>query len=134
MAHSYVLRELATITCPDDLIATIAALTLAIRVNDASTSYCVYYNVFIHQFIPSATHYTGGVMTTKLNITSSALIEEAIHITGASLLPELQKIPGLGNPQAYQMVVLIGQLAYAEAYKWVHLVSIVFGAVNIIAA
>jgi hypothetical protein len=38
---------LATIICPDDLIATVAALTLAIRVIGGSIGYCVYYNVFI---------------------------------------------------------------------------------------
>jgi MFS family permease len=37
----------ATIICPDDLIATVAALTLAIRVIGGSIGYCVYYNVFI---------------------------------------------------------------------------------------
>jgi len=37
----------ATIICPDDLIATIAALTLAIRVIGGSIGYCVYYNVFV---------------------------------------------------------------------------------------
>lgn len=38
---------ITTIICPDDLIATIAALTLAIRVIGGSVGYCVYYNVFI---------------------------------------------------------------------------------------
>jgi hypothetical protein len=40
----------ATIICPDDLIATIAALTLAIRVIGGSIGYCVYYNVFICEY------------------------------------------------------------------------------------
>ncbi|KAK0967574.1 hypothetical protein LTR54_018266, partial [Friedmanniomyces endolithicus] len=38
---------ITTIICPDDLIATIAALTLAIRVIGGSIGYCVYYNVFV---------------------------------------------------------------------------------------
>lgn len=41
------LTILATIICPDDLIATVAALTLAVRVIGGSIGYCVYYNVFI---------------------------------------------------------------------------------------
>ena len=41
---------IATIICPDDLIATIAALTLAIRVIGGSIGYCVYYNVFICKY------------------------------------------------------------------------------------
>lgn len=74
-------------------------------------------------------------MIYKLNITSEALIGEAIELTGASLLEELHKIPGIeGVPGAYEMVVVAGQMAYAEAYKYVYYVSIAFGAVSIVAA
>ncbi|TKA79621.1 hypothetical protein B0A49_00968, partial [Cryomyces minteri] len=108
---------ITTIICPDDLIATIAALTLAIRVIGGSIGYCVYFNVFINKFVPAATHYIGGTMALKLNITSPALIGEAIVLTGASLLEELNTIPGIkGVPGAYEAVVLAGQIAYAEAY------------------
>ena len=74
-------------------------------------------------------------MITKFNITSPAVIEEAIKITGASLLPALQELPGIkGVPGAYEAVVIAGQIAYAEAYKYVYYVSIAFGAVSIVAA
>lgn len=74
-------------------------------------------------------------MVTKLNITSKEVIGEAILITGSSLLPALQELPGIkGVPGAYELVVAAGQLAYAEAYKYVYYVSIAFGAVSIIAA
>lgn len=36
---------ITTIICPDDLIATIAALTLSIRVIGGAVGYAVYYNV-----------------------------------------------------------------------------------------
>lgn len=142
------------IICPDDLIATIAALTLAIRVIGGSVGYCIYYNVFISKFVPAATYYIGGAMELELNITSTAVIGEAITITGASLLPLLEELPGIkGVPGAYELVVAagmfivpckaarnsilttsIGQLAYAEAYKYVYYVSIAFGCISIIAA
>ncbi|KAK5706567.1 hypothetical protein LTR97_001557 [Elasticomyces elasticus] len=126
---------ISTIICPDDLIATIAALTLAIRVLGGSIGYCVYYNVFINKFIPAATHYIGGAMVTKLNITDPEIIKEAIGITGVSLLPLLEELPGIkGVPGAYELVVVAGQIAYAEAYKYVYYVSIAFGGVSIIAA
>ncbi|KAG8629479.1 hypothetical protein KVT40_003344 [Elsinoe batatas] len=125
----------ATIVCPDDLIATVAALTLAIRVVGGSVGYAVYYNVFISKFIPAATYFVGGAMVTKLNITDVALIKEAIELTGASLLEGLKEIPGIqGHPLAYELVVGAGRLAYAEAYKWVYYVSVAFGGVSIIAA
>lgn len=121
-------RQKATIICPDDLIATVAALTLAVRVIGGSIGYCVYYNVFISKFVPAATYYIGGTMSTKLNITDVHIITEAIELTGASLLPEIAKLPGVeGVPGAYEAIVLAGQTAYAHAYKYVYLVSIAFG-------
>ncbi|KAF9739472.1 trichothecene efflux pump, partial [Paraphaeosphaeria minitans] len=126
---------ISTIICPDDLIATVAALTLAVRVIGGSIGYCIYYNVFISKFVPAATHYIGGAMVTKLDITDTAIIGEAIAITGGSLLPALHELPGIKDvPGAYELVVYAGQLAYAEAYQYVYYVSIAFGGVSIIAA
>jgi len=126
---------ITTIICPDDLIATAAALTLSIRVIGGSIGYCVYYNIFINKFVPAATKLIGGTMIYKLNITSPAVIKAAIELTGASLLEELNTLPGIkGVPGAYEMVVIAGRLAYAEAYKYVYYASIAFGAVSIIAA
>ncbi|KAK0251337.1 hypothetical protein LTR35_018398 [Friedmanniomyces endolithicus] len=47
---------ITTIICPDDLIATIAALTLAIRVIGGSIGYCVYYNVFVSKCVSDPPH------------------------------------------------------------------------------
>jgi hypothetical protein len=126
---------ITTIICPDDLIATIAALTLAIRVIGGSVGYCVYYNVFLNKFVPNATKMIGGAMVLELGITDSTAIEEAIVYTGGSLLSLLQTIPGVaGNQTAYDIVVLAGQEAYAASYKYVYYTSIAFGAVSILAA
>jgi hypothetical protein len=126
---------ITTIICPDDLIATISALTLSIRVVGGSIGYTIYYNIFISKFVPNAKHFIGGVMVTKFNITNPAYIGEAIELTGASLLEELKTIPGIaGSETAYNAVVAAGQLAYAESYKWVYYVSIAFGGVSILAA
>ena len=117
------------------MIATIAALTLAIRVIGGAVGYAAYYNVFISKFIPNAKKYIGGTMVLELGITNVSYIGEAIALTGASLLEDLKMIPGIGqNETAYQMVVAAGQLAYAESYKYVYLASIAFGAIAIIAA
>ena len=123
------------LTTPKDLIATIAALTLAVRVIGGSIGYCVYYNVFVNKFVPAATYYIGGTMSLELGITNVSYIEEAITLTGAALLQDLQLIPGIaGNETAYAMVVAAGQVAFAESYKYVYFASIAFGAVSIVAA
>ncbi len=45
---------ITTIICPDDLIATVSALTLSIRVIGGAVGYCAYYNVFVSKFVPNA--------------------------------------------------------------------------------
>ncbi|KAF2789097.1 MFS general substrate transporter [Melanomma pulvis-pyrius CBS 109.77] len=125
---------MSTIVCPPDLIGTITALTLSIRVIGGSIGYCAYYNVFVSKFTPAAIHYIGGTLV-KAGIKDPKVIEEAIVLTGASLLEEISLLPGIkGNEALYQAVVSAGQLAYAEAYKWVYYSSVAFGGVSIIAA
>lgn len=125
---------ITTIVCPDDLIATVTALTLSIRVIGGSIGYCAYYNIFISKFKPAAIYYIGGTLQ-KGGIRSPQVIEEAILLTGASLLEEISLLPGIkGNEVLYQAVIKAGQIAFAEAYKWVYYASIAFGGVSIIAA
>lgn len=45
---------ITTIVCPDDLIATVSALTLSIRVLGGVVGYAVYYNVFYNKFVTLA--------------------------------------------------------------------------------
>lgn len=126
---------ISTIICPDDLIATVAALTLAIRVLGGSIGYCIYYNVFYSKFISNAEFYIGGAMIEDLQIHNLTYITDAITLTGAALLEDLNLIPGIaGNQTAYDIVVAAGQITYAESYKYVYYVSIAFGAISIIAA
>lgn len=77
---------ITTIICPDDLIATVTALTLSIRVIGGSVGYCVYYNVFLNKFIPNATKMIGGVMELELGIVNTTYIEAAIEYTAGMLL------------------------------------------------
>ncbi|KAF2753288.1 MFS general substrate transporter [Pseudovirgaria hyperparasitica] len=125
---------ITTIVCPDDLIATVTALTLAIRVIGGSIGYCIYFNVFAQKFVPYAMENIGRTLAMH-NITSPAIIGEVVELTGASLLHVVAEIPGIkGNETIYNAVVLAGQLAYAAAYKHVYYVSTAFGGISVIAA
>ena len=125
---------ITTIICPDDIIATVSALTLSIRVIGGCIGYTVYYNVFVSYFKKNAVKYIGGQMV-QLGVFNVTYITTAIELTGASLLEELNTIPGLaGNKTAVDMVIYAGQVAYAESYKYVYLVSIAFGVISIICA
>jgi hypothetical protein len=125
---------ITTIICPDDLIATVSALTLSIRVIGGSVGYCIYYNVFVSKFKVYVVEQVGGAMV-AIGVTNKTYIIDAIQLTGASLLPALKEIPGIaGNDTAYDIVVHAGQVAFAESYKYVYLASIAAGTISIIAA
>jgi hypothetical protein len=123
---------LSTIICPDDLIATIAALTLAIRVVGGAVGYTVYYNVFYNKLIPQMMEKIGGAMVMN-GIDNVTIITDVITLTGASLTNQILPLVG-GNVTIWEQVVAAGQDAYAESYPWVYYCSIAFGAVSILAS
>lgn len=125
---------ISTIVCPDDLIATIAALTLSIRVIGGAIGYTTYYNVFYNKFVPKLSVALGTVCYTN-GIYNISIITEIGQLTGASLLNEILLVPGVdGNVTKWNLIVAAGQKAYADAYPYVYLTSIAFGAVAIIAS
>ncbi|KAI9642085.1 hypothetical protein NHQ30_009956 [Ciborinia camelliae] len=123
---------ITTIICPDDLIATIAALTLAIRVVGGAIGYTTYYNVFLNKFVPE--------LSIKIALACYAndifdlhIITEIATLTGASLLDDILPLVG-NNVTIWNEIVVAGQEAYATAYPWVYYVSIAFGAISILAS
>lgn len=91
-------------------------------------------NVFINKFTPAAVEYIGGALYSG-GITSTETITEVIGLTGAALLSQIGQIPGIaGNQVLYDEVIQAGQIAFAEAYKYVYFASIAFGSISIIAA
>ncbi|KAJ4391540.1 hypothetical protein N0V93_005158 [Gnomoniopsis smithogilvyi] len=122
------------IICPDDLIATVAALTLSIRVIGGSIGYSIYYNIFLSKFTPYATEYIGGTLV-EGGITSIPIITEVIELTGAALPDQIKLIPGIaGNDALYEAVIKAGQMAYSASYRYVYLASIAWGCVSIVAS
>jgi hypothetical protein len=80
-------------------------------------------------------YYVGGVMVEILQITDLNVITEAIELTSASEIKGIMNLPGIaGSQAAYDAVVLAGQIAYAESYKYVYYVSIAFGGLAILAS
>ena len=125
---------ITTIICPDDLIATVTALTLAIRVIGGAIGYSVYYNVFYNKFVPLL---SVDIATAcyENNIFNLSIITEIATLTGASLIDDILYVPGVdGNVTKWNILVAAGQLAYSQAYPYVYYTSIAFGAVSIIAA
>jgi hypothetical protein len=114
-----------------DLIATVSALTLAVRVIGGSLGYAIYFNLFATHF----TSYSEEIMAPMLvqmgfsveNVTS------IIQLTELGLLPALKEFPPLAaNETLYNMVVAAGQETFALSYQYVYYASIAFGAISII--
>ncbi|KAF2404014.1 MFS general substrate transporter [Trichodelitschia bisporula] len=122
---------ISTIVCPDELIATVAALTLAIRVLGGAIGYSIYYNVFSEHFKTEATKKIGRAAV-EMGIKDKKVIAGIIGLTAEGLIDHIHKL--VPNEKAYEHVILAGQVAYAASYKYVYFVSIAFGAVSIICA
>lgn len=102
--------------------------------NHNNTLSQIYYNIFISKFVPAATKYIGSTLV-QAGITSPAVIEEVIQLTGASLVDEIAQVPGIaGNQTLYDAVIFAGQEAYAASYRYVYLASIAFGVVSTVSA
>ena len=126
---------ISTVVAPDDLIATVTALTLAIRVLGGSVGYCVYYNVFIKKFLPVLEKRLATLMIAELGIGNFDTIVGAITYSAYSLIDKIPDLPGIdGNATKVAMIVTEGQACFAQAYVYVYYVSIAFGSVSIIAA
>lgn len=121
---------ITAIICPDELIATVTALTLSIRVLGGAIGYAVYYNLFAEHFKEKSIELIGKAAVIN-GITNKAVIAQSITLTSAGLLPAIRKLPGMTD-KAYAAIVHAGQEAYAESYPWVYYVSIAFGGVSII--
>jgi len=122
---------ITAIICPDELIATVTALTLSIRVLGGAIGYAIYYNVFASHFKENALLIIGGTAV-KAGITDKAVIGEIVALTSVGLLPAIRKLPGVTSDAIYNSLVLAGQESYAKSYPWVYYVSIAFGGVSII--
>jgi len=117
---------ITAIICPDELIATVTALTLAIRVLGGAIGYSIYYNVFSKHFEEHAVAEIGKVAVLG-GIKSKAAIGQIVQLTAAGLLDAIRKVPGVTSDDLWQKLILAGQNAYAESYPWVYYVSIAFG-------
>ncbi|KAI9695546.1 MAG: hypothetical protein M1820_008559 [Bogoriella megaspora] len=121
----------STIICPDELIATVAALTLSIRVLGGAIGYAIYYNVFVQRFVMgSKTILVGACNRNGINGTEE--ITTIIEYTSAGLLTAIRELPYVPNDQVWAELVRAGQETYAYAYPYVYYVSIAFGVVSII--
>jgi hypothetical protein len=122
----------ATIICAGDVIATVTALTITVRIVGGAIGYAVYFNVFVHKLVPELEKFVGAACV-KAGITDPRVIGEAIQLTAVSLVKEIRHLPGI-DERIWAEIVAAGQRAYANAYPWVYYCSVAFGAVSVLAS
>ncbi|KAJ4305792.1 hypothetical protein N0V90_001324 [Kalmusia sp. IMI 367209] len=130
---------IAQIACPDELIATITAITLSIRYIGGAIAFAVYSNLFYHKFTEYATQLVAYDTIARKGIVNylepegQLLIVHMVELVGNARLKELRDIlassPLVLNRNGYAAIVASGQEAFALAYRWPYWVSIAFGGV-----
>ncbi|KAH7037517.1 fungal trichothecene efflux pump [Microdochium trichocladiopsis] len=124
---------LSTIICPDDLIATVSALTLAVRVIGGTLGFAVYYNVFAAKLGANMARMLVPACA-ELGITAPETVGRIVALTAGSLTDKILDDVLHGDVEAWRAVVLAGQRAFEASYPWVYYASIPFGVVSIIAS
>ena len=121
---------IATIACPDDMIATTAGLTLAIRAVGGSIGFTIYYNIFINKLNAKL---PADIATYAINAglpVSSATEFVTAFLTNTTGLAGVSGV----NPSIIAAGALGSQWAFADSLKYVFYTSIPFGILALVAA
>lgn len=128
---------IAQIACPDELIATVTAITLSIRYLGGAIGFAVYLNLFQHKAVESLTQIVAtqtlamGQVVNPLKPEGLALIAEMTELIGNARFEELRDIlatnPLVLKRNSYDMIIAASQKAFSLAYRWPYYCSIAFG-------
>ncbi|KAJ1335759.1 MFS transporter DHA2 family multidrug resistance protein [Microdochium nivale] len=127
---------LSTIICPDDLIATVSALTLAVRVVGGALGFSVYYNVFAARLTANMARLVAPVCA-GAGITDPLALARIMSLTASGLTDRILDDPAAGlhgDVALWADIVLAGKRAFEASYPWVYYASIPFGVVSIVAS
>lgn len=130
---------IAQIACPDELIATVTAITLSIRYIGGAIGFAVYSNLFFRKVTQELTE----ILATKtlaykgiinpLTPAGLAVIAHVTELMGNARFAEVKEILAT-NPQviqrnAWPIILAASQESFALAYRWPYWISIAFGGI-----
>lgn len=122
---------IASIICPDDLIATSIALTLALRILGGAVGYAICYSIQKQKFSTAAGTYIASAAV-RAGIRDPAAIREVIILLASNLPQAVRQF--VQTDAQWQALVYAGRQAYSASFPPVYYVAIGFGGVAIIAA
>ena len=120
-----------TIISPDEVIATVTAITLSIRLIGGSIGYAIYFNVFenkLNNVIPI--NVGTAVAEAGLPLTEIPAFIAALIAKNTTALAQLKGI----TPKILIAAENAVQMSYVEGFRQIYLVSIAFGGAAIIAS
>ena len=128
-------QVIAGIVCPDDLLATIIAATISVRILGGSIAYTIYYDIFTLRFDSLAKDIIGPAAY-KIGINDTKQIDIIAGLLRSGAYSQLLVFPETGVVSHAQVEVLTqaGKETLVASYPLVYYVSIVFGGISIIAS
>jgi hypothetical protein len=120
-----------TIICPDEVIATVTAITLSIRLIGGSIGYAIYFNVLQNK-LTAILPATVGIAAIKAGLPPSELTAFVTDLV-AKNATAIAGLKGV-TPAVLQAAEAAVNASYVQGFKLIYLVSIAFGGAAIIAS
>lgn len=133
---------IAQIACPDELIATVTAITLSLRYIGGAITFGIGSNLFYHKVTEYATEIVatktiaGNAIVNPFRPEGLALIAHMTELVANAQFDQLREIlansPLVLNRNSYSLIIASAQEAFALAYRWPYWISIAFGGACVI--
>lgn len=117
------LKKLMFLNSPDDLIATVVALALSIRVIGGSIGFTIYYNVYTTKLTEKLPEYIARYATDAGMSPESVANFTLAYLTSRTAAMNISGV----TPQILAAASLGSKWAYSDALKYVWYISIPFG-------
>lgn len=134
--HTLMIEQqvMITVITPDDLIASVTALTVGLRAQAQVIGLAIFFNRFIHEVTKNA--YTTIVPAAlTIGVYDVDKIEAMVRGLSAMTVKEYSQIlPELAGPENLKLMVGATKVCFIGAFKLVYLITIAFGVTACVAS
>lgn len=127
-------QVIITVITPDDLIASVTALTVGLRAQAQVVGLAIFYNRFVNELTTKGIDYMLPAVLEAKWYDLDGIIEMMTALTSISYSEYALTIPELADPAAYEVVRAATVLAFSSALKLIFFITIAFGVPACIAA
>ena len=127
-------QVIITIITPDDLIASVTALTVGLRAQAQVIGLSIFYNRLVHDVTKNAYSYIVPAMLEAGIYNATEITNLVTSLTGVPYYQLAPLIPELHNPANYEAVKEATIQCFSQAFVLVWYITIAFGVAACIAA